>query len=230
MTPGMMTPRYPQEGWNGNRPNSFRPDSYVDARGVGNGQPRNDGYYDNHARASNSYYPTRARYPRTASEPHYRNGPGVYPVAGNQHSYETVTTASGSGSSGDPAGYTTDPSSENSSVDRVQASAYAEQIGLSNSQQYATPDLQLNNYEVNGQGTNGYGGHPGRPADIHAAYQGQNRGPPPPPPPHKENIQGSFRAPFQNPAPTMDAYHANEAPRPSVGEKRRSWFGLKRKG
>jgi hypothetical protein len=28
----------------------------------------------------------------------------------------------------------------------------------------------------------------------------------------------------------MDAYHANEAPRPSVGEKRRSWFGLKRKG
>lgn len=37
-------------------------------------------------------------------------------MTGNQQSYETVT----SGSLGEPAGYTTDPSSENSSLDRVQ--------------------------------------------------------------------------------------------------------------
>jgi len=44
---------------------------------------------------------------------------GAYPNAyGNQPSYETVTTTFGSGS--EPLGYSTDPSSENSSVDRNQ--------------------------------------------------------------------------------------------------------------
>merc|ERR1711964_395890 len=49
--------------------------------------------------------------------PHFNGGQGVYPMPGNQSSYETVATASGSGSS-DPAGYQT-PLSENSSMDRI---------------------------------------------------------------------------------------------------------------
>ena len=89
-----------------------RTSSYADGRSsyYGGGARENAG-------PSNGYYPNRARYPRTASEPQFNNG-GVYPTKGNQQSYETVTTASGSGSS-DPAGYGTDPSSMNSSMDQI---------------------------------------------------------------------------------------------------------------
>lgn len=46
---------------------------------------------------------------------------GVYPSQGYQRSYDTVTTASGSaGYVTDPWGNSTDPSSENSSIDRIQ--------------------------------------------------------------------------------------------------------------
>lgn len=55
-----------------------------------------------------------------APEPQHRarqNGANVYAAGPNQRSYETV--ASGSGSSGEAAGYQTDPtSSENSSIER----------------------------------------------------------------------------------------------------------------
>lgn len=102
--------RNPLDSYYGGRPVSQRPESYYDGgQEGGNGRP------------SNGYYPSRARYPRTASEPFMNNGAGVYPQYANQQSYETVTTASGSGSYGEPAGYSTDPSSENSSVDRIQA-------------------------------------------------------------------------------------------------------------
>lgn len=81
--------------------------SQQDHRGNGNG-------YDQGG-PSNGYNANRARYPQ-------QHGQGVAPNAyGNGHSYENVTTASGSGS--DPLGYSTDPSSENSSVDRIQAAA-----------------------------------------------------------------------------------------------------------
>jgi hypothetical protein len=44
----------------------------------------------------------------------------VYPLPHKDRSYETVTSAAGSGSSAEPAGYQTDPtSSENSSIDRA---------------------------------------------------------------------------------------------------------------
>ncbi|KAH8814968.1 hypothetical protein F5884DRAFT_770605 [Xylogone sp. PMI_703] len=112
-------PRNSQSGYYGNRSQSYR-DSY---NGNGNGAAgRPDSYYYNNGQENNGnayQNQNRSRYPRTTSEP-YSNGQGVYPVTGNQQSYETVTTATGSGSSGEPAGYTTDPSSENSSVDRVQ--------------------------------------------------------------------------------------------------------------
>ncbi|KAL2271132.1 hypothetical protein VTJ83DRAFT_503 [Remersonia thermophila] len=45
-----------------------------------------------------------------------------YALPSNHRSYETVTTASGSGSSAEPAGYQTDPtSSDNSSIERAQS-------------------------------------------------------------------------------------------------------------
>ncbi len=89
-----------------------RPDSYADAS-----SPSPNGYY-------------RPRYvPRMASEPMpntTRNGrPGVYPVHAYQHSYDTVTTGSNvtTNTTSDQWASSTDPSSDNSSLDRVQAQA-----------------------------------------------------------------------------------------------------------
>jgi hypothetical protein len=65
----------------------------------------------------------------------------VYPSHGYQQSYDTVTTASGTGSHGtEQWGNSTDPSSENSSLDRIN--------------QVAKPDLG----EV--YGFSGFGGAP----------------------------------------------------------------------
>ena len=61
--------------------------------------------------------------PRTNSDPalYGNNSQLVYPNQGYQQSYDTVTSASGTGSHAtDQWGNSTDPSSENSSIDRLQ--------------------------------------------------------------------------------------------------------------
>jgi hypothetical protein len=239
MTPGAMTPRYPQDNYGGR--NNYRPDSYIDNRSNYNGNSKPDGYYDNSPKPSNGYYPSRARYPRTASEPQFNNGvgAGIYPVPGNQQSYETVTTASGSGSSGEPLGYTTDPSSESSSLDRIQP------VGIPESwNSYGgTQNNQMSSY-----GSNGYGGYPAKPTDspnVDGGYQNggyqngsyqnggyqnggyQNGGPPPIPP--KGGSQIPPRVPIKLGTPT-GAPLPQQTSGPEAGEKRKSWFGLKRKG
>ncbi|EPE29675.1 hypothetical protein GLAREA_00835 [Glarea lozoyensis ATCC 20868] len=185
------TPR-PESTYGYNRPGR---ESYY---GSGDGTPYNA------AGPSNGYYPNRARYPRTASEPQFNNG--VYPSPGNQQSYETVTTASGSGS--DPIGYSTDPSSENSSVDRI-----APQVPIKEPQE---------TYGFNGFGTtpqfapqaNGMNGQRGPHGYV------EQQGPPPP----RKLGKSSPSQPMKlgdtsgnvGPPPTQ---------RPDVGEKRKSWFG-----
>jgi hypothetical protein len=178
--------------------------------GRSNGMTRPDSYYntgDNGAGPSNGYHPNRARYPRTASELHF-NGGGVYPPNGNPQSYETVTTGSGSS---DPAGYSTDPSSENSSVDRVAPLPPKEPAetygftGFGNNPQYLPPGSGLVEQYNNGgpvQQGNGY----------------QNQGPPPLP--RKESAP---RVPIKLGATSGNAQPT--AQRPGAGEKRRSWFG-----
>jgi len=176
---------------------------------------RPDSYYNNSADnggPSNGYYPSRARYPRTASEPHFNHGQGVYPVAGNQQSYETVTTASGSGSSADPAGYSTDPSSENSSMDRIApppkepAETYGFN-GFGSNPQYLPPGSGLNDqYSPSGAQRQGDG------------YQHQG----PPPLPRKESA-GPPRVPIK--LGTSSGNVLSKDTRPAVGEKRKSWFG-----
>jgi len=201
-------PRFPQNSYGG-RSQSYRPDSYAQ---------RPDSYYNGaeNAGPGNGYHPNRSRYPRTASEPHFNNQPGVYPVPGNQQSYETVNTASGSGSSGDPAGYSTDPSSENSSVDRITplpAKEPGETYGFSgfgNAPQYAPPGIGLQEQYVansaNGAQRQGNG------------YQNQG----PPAVPRKESTS---RVPIKLGATSGNAGPQNESQRPSAGEKRKSWFG-----
>jgi len=157
-------------------------------------QQRPESYYNSYDNAgpSNGYYPNRARYPRTASEPQFNTGHAVYPVPGNQRSYETVTTSS----SGEPLGYATDPSSENSSVDRVAGVPTrepGESYSFNRSQQYGQPaGLQ----ERNGQF--------------------------PPAVPTKEIPP---RVPIKLGATSGNAPPPSVVSRPPVGEKRKSWFG-----
>jgi len=211
-------PRYGQNGYyGGGRSQSYRPESaYMDGRG--NGMTRPDSYYnpaDNPGPGSggpsNGYFPNRARYPRTASEPHFNNGQNVYPVPGNQQSYETVTTASGSGSSADPAGYSTDPSSENSSVDRIApqkdpAETYGFN-GFGNNPQYLPPGSGIN--DLNGAQRQGNG------------YQHQG----PPPLPRKESAGPRVPIKLGTSSGNVLSKESSKEARPAAGEKRKSWFG-----
>lgn len=190
-------PRY------GGRPQSYRPESTADGR-YGGGVNRPDSYYttDNNGAAgpSNGYYPNRARYPRTASEPQFNNGGGVYPGPGNQQSYETVTTASGG--SAEPAGYTTDPSSENSSVDRFAALPAKEPAetygfnGFGNTPQFVPPGSGLNTQDTN-----------------NVPRQMQNQAPPPP---RKDMAPGG---PIK-----LGVTSGNAGPPAAKADKRKSWF------
>jgi len=183
-----------------------RPESYYTQ--VDNGGP------------SNGYYPNRARYPRTASEPQFNNGQGgVYPMPGNQQSYETVTTASGSGSSGDPAGYSTDPSSENSSVDRVTSLPPKEPgesygfNGFGNNLQIPPPGSNLQEQYV---------------ANSSNGAQRQGNGYPskgPPPVPRKEVPVARVPIKLNASSGNIGPGGQNQAQRPAAGEKRKSWFG-----
>jgi hypothetical protein len=181
--------------------------------GRSNGMSRPDSYYNSYDNAgpSNGYHPNRARYPRTAPEPQFNHGQGVYPAPGNQASYETVTTASGSGTSGEPAGYSTDPSSENSSVDRVAPLPPKEPVntygfnGFGNSPQFLPPGSGLNEQYRN-NGSNGVQRQPN-------GYQNQA----PPPLPRKESVGPRV--------PTKLGKTSGNAQRPLVQEKRKSWFG-----
>jgi len=217
------TPRYPQHdiyyGGGGTGRGASRPGSYYGGQN-GNAMSGPDGLYEGPQNPSSGYRPDRARYPRTASEPMFNNNnqaTGVYPNHGAQPSYETVTTASGSGSSADPVGYQTDPSSDNSSVDRMQAALAAKQepqetYGFNGFG--GGPQIQAPGYNA----MNGYGGEQG-----YNGYPGQN-GTAPPSVPRKESIPA--RAPIRLGTSTAgNEPTVYEAPRPGAGDKRKSWLG-----
>lgn len=129
-----------------------------------------------------------------------QNSANVYAAGNNQRSYETV--ASGSGSSGEQAGYQTDPtSSDNSSVDRHQLPPRRQPeplndygIGFSQQAEYQPPA-----FSVAGQGA---------PQNGEAA----------PPVPKKEG--GILRK-----STTQDSQAKTE-----TGDKRKSWFKRLSKG
>lgn len=177
-----------------------------------------DSHYDPQTGYSASGAPAqsgRRGWPRMPSEPQYgsayrqQNG-HEYSIPSNQRSYETVTTASGSGSSGEPPGYLTDPtSSDNSSVERMQ-SAHKPQpepvndygIGFGQSPSFQPPafSLGVQGASVNGGNVNDYQ------ASGALSYGG--------PPPRKDP------GPVLRKAVTSD--HVQQ--RPAQPEKRKSWF------
>lgn len=171
-----------------------------------------DSYYDDQNINGGGYGvgPSRHRASRMQSEPYlnsYRGEQGVYPLPHKDRSYETVTSAAGSGSSADPVGYQTDPtSSDNSSIDRNSPAKRLESvndygIGFSPASTYQPPAFTV--------GTNG--GHGGLSGD---GYKNKNVAPNnfgPPVVPHKDTPARIQRRPVAQ-------------QRPEMPEKRKSWF------
>lgn len=207
-------PRFPQDGYYGSRPVSFRAEgSQYSAAGPGAG--RQSSYYDaQHAgsgHGGNGYGPAPTRTPRDRtsrmhSEPYYQTygrEQNVYPLPHKDRSYETVTSAAASGNS-DPAGYQTDPtSSDNSSIHRVSPANKPEPvndygIGFSQPQAYQAPS-----FSVGGAGV-------------------PRRHPLPPPPTQAGQQTGRPSVPRKE---TAVLRRQPTQPRPeAVPEKRKSWL------
>jgi len=202
---------------------SSRPDgtnSQYDLRQGSAGQRDN---YNEQQGPGGSYPPGphnqgRRGYPRMSSEPppfapgHRQQANGEYAVPANHRSYETVASATGSGSSAEPSGYQTDPtSSDNSSVDRIQAHPKPQQppndygIGFSPSSTYQPPAFTVGYQPTGAEGrVNGYRAGGGQP---------NNYGGAPPPVPQK------------GPMPIMRKPTTEQVQqRPAAPEKRKSWF------
>lgn len=192
-----------------------RPESYID----NNGNPQ---VPPHHGRR---FYPGH----RVNSDPVMygnNNRGGVYPTHGYQQSYDTVASASANGSGAtDQWGNSTDPSSENSSIDKVPQASKPDMgeaygfSGFGGAPQFQGPILEEHGSESPAYGQPGYGhSHPGMPGAI--PFQG-NEAAAPIPPPHGMHKQNPPRVPIKlgNPVqlPTSPSSTVN-------GEKRKSWL------
>jgi len=166
--------------------------------------------------------------PRNDSDPALygqNSNQGVYPSHGYQQSYDTVTTASGSGSHGtDQWGNSTNPSSENSSLDRVNhvpKPDLGEVYGFSGfggAPQFQGPILEEHGYGNPAYGEPGYGrvsNGMGPPTGGYLTRGGY--GAPPSVPPHVPVKDNSPRVPI-----TLG--NSSTPVQPDVGEKRKSWL------
>ncbi len=196
-------------GYYGNRMSHSRPDSMI----------------DNYGNTSNQHGSSRRFGPRNHSDPAlygHNNTQGIYPSHGHQQSYDTVASASNGSHATDQWGNSTDPSSENSSIDRVQTApkpdlgeAYGFN-GFGGAPQFQGPIL-----EEHGNGAPGYG-HPGYGQSQVAAgnghpYQGNEA---PAPPPHAPSKDAGPRVPIKLGSPAG----ASKLPPTLDTDKRKSWL------
>ena len=204
--------------------------------GSRNGGSRPESYIENPAAPSSQYgnlngYGRRFG-PRNHSDPAlygHAQGHGIYPSHGHQQSYDTVASASNGSHATDQWGNSTDPSSENSSIDRVQPAAkpdLGEAYGFNGFG--GAPQIQGPILEEHGHGAPGYG-QPGYGQERVAAgggypYQGNGV---PAPPPHAPPKEKATRTPIKlggSSAP-IDAIPVSHRPPPPVtSEKRKSWL------
>ena len=208
-----------------------------------NGRP--DSYYDNGASPSAAYYGgTNRRFgPRNNSDPalygsnHNANPTAaIYPTHGHQQSYDTVGGTSSGSHVTEPWGNSTDPSSENSSIDRIQpppktdlGEAYGFN-GFGGGPQFGGPILEEYGHGDPGYGQPGYGN-----AQMANGggqyYQGNSSGPPPvpqhlPPAPPPKDAAASARTPMR-PVPHNVGTRRRDyisRPAPPSNEKRKSWI------
>ncbi|KAL8852230.1 MAG: hypothetical protein Q9221_002940 [Calogaya cf. arnoldii] len=193
-------------GYYSNRMSMARPESaYVDSHGPNLNQPGVGRRLNNRANSDPVLFGT--------------NNQGVYPTHGYHQSHDTVASASGNESHHtDPWGNSTDPSSENSSIDRIQHGP--------------KPD------PAETYGFNGFGGGPileehgmndraydeaidyGQPQKLGGGFPSHNQNAAPPPPPHASQKPNMPRIPIKlGSAPTTA-----RAPPNNTTEKRKSWL------
>jgi len=200
-------PRFPHDSYYGGRPG--RPESTYDMR-----QHGRDGYFDqNHS--GNAYGmgpgPSRQRASRMQSQPEFasygRGEQAVYPLPHKDRSYETVTSAAGSGSSADPAGYQTDlTSSDNSSIDRRSPGKAPQPTN-----DYGIGFNQTSSYQPKAFTVGSNQAYQGGPGNGYAVKHSTSQNYVAPPVPMKEpmlNRRPIPQQPMQRPEP----------------EKRKSWF------
>ncbi|KAL9020996.1 MAG: hypothetical protein Q9185_001823 [Variospora sp. 1 TL-2023] len=190
-----------------NRLSTGRPDSYAD-----NYVPNQPGY-------------GRRIRQRVNSDPtlYGSNNHGLYPAHVYHQSYDTAASGSGNESHNtDPWGNSTDPSSENSSIDRIQvpkpdpAETYGFN-GFGGAPHFQGPILEENGVNSPAYGQIGYGQAKktvmGSPTHSRNGFH-------PAPPSHGTRDQAPPRAPIRLGNPP-----ATERPMPSAsGEKRKSWL------
>jgi hypothetical protein len=212
---GGYGPNNYSDAYNGRGPNS-RPESYVDYGGS-NGYNNGHGGYNN---GQNGHYPYnqhgqrsgRPRYNQHVN-PDHANGT-FYPNSTYQRSNDNVTAGSGSANT-DQWGNSTDPSSVNSSFDRLQ------QQQAHHKQEFQRPGETY--------GFNGFGAGP----QIESSAQSNQA---PPPPVHRQSNMNGYSNQGLPPAPPSKDVNAS-AKRPSLrkpvnsaspaaasSSKRTSWF------
>ncbi|MCJ1445290.1 MAG: hypothetical protein MMC23_005795 [Stictis urceolatum] len=226
---------------------------YHDAGGYSNGfngagrmgQPRPESYNDGYNRSSPApFRDSRRMSTRNHSDPvlYGSNRNGNYPPQNHhyQHSYDAATTGSGSGSYGtEPWGNSTDPSSENSSVDKIPQPPkpdLAEQYGFTGfggAPEFRGPIIEEVSQDAPAYGHPGYGqrmqgygqqGYPPVQNGRMGGHGGQGNDLPPPPPPHKQGAssQGSNR--LQSARKPSVSTAPLSVSRSDTGEKRKSWL------
>ncbi|KAK1536141.1 hypothetical protein CPAR01_09683 [Colletotrichum paranaense] len=204
--------RHPHDSYYNGRPGSFRPESGQIEMGS-----NRQSYYDQCQNGGGHYnggnnIPYRQRVPRTQTDPHMngyaRGDQNIYPLPNKDRSYETVTSAAASGSSGEHAGYHTDPtSSDNSSIERGGPARRPEPtndygIGFSQDQGHQASALKFDNGAPNGKGH---------------AYQAVNNGAQVP----QQQSANVLRRPVGGSPPQQQQ---QAQPRPAEPAKRKSWF------
>jgi len=200
----------------------------------GGGEYAGNGYYLGPSRSRGSYMegpPSRNKFgARMNSEPimqRYNGGGHPYSTPGYGQTRDTINTGGSNGSASDQWHNSTDPSSDNSSIERMKAEGHGE-YGYPTPPQ-REPISEDGHYTYNNGG--GYnpsymaGAGPGA-SSGHPAHQ-YNNGPPAPPP--KAVMGGPVQAPpVHNPAAPRQLIKlnpaANDPSRPPAGEKRKSWL------
>ncbi len=207
-------------GYYGNRNSTVRPDSYIDNYAPPPPNHHNQGQ-------------GRRFGPRVSSDPalHGQNsqsGQGVYPSHGYQQSYDTVASSSGNGSHAtDQWGNSTDPSSENSSIDRVPQAPkpdIGEAYGFNGFG--GAPKFQGPILEEHGQGYPAYGqpGYGHQQNMTGPGYQPNGSGSgPPAPPPHVLPKESAPRVPIKL-GNLPNGAGTTRAPSDANNEKRKSWL------
>lgn len=154
------------------------------------------------------------------------NGNGMYSGHNHQLSYDAATASTSNSSGTDQWGNSTDPSSENSSNDRIHQILKPESgenyglNGFGTNPNLQGPILEDHHYGSPMYGQPGYGNlHKGNGAKF--AYQGNDM---PPPPPTHGLRQSPPKTPIKLSTPNNAPAYSSPASRPQVAEKRKSWL------